>query len=320
MDADIYSLMMADEPTAQQRAQALAAALRGQQQRAQVARAAGSLGMLTGDKVLSRFGAGQMQDAQQLEDGVNRQRGQMAEAGQFRLQKAMEAQRAKTSREQHLAELEARRRQELADRVASNREWDRRNSITSQQQLREAMIAAGNKQVAAERGTVIPGMEVVDGAAPTAADATKVKASLASAQRMKNYITELKDLHANHGTEFGGEVGNRMQALTQQIRLEAKNIGELGALSGPDMSIVENIAQADPGGLWANIKGTFGSDNTQGSLGSLDRWVDDTLKGNMDAYGYRPKAGATQSAPGLDGAKRKRLEELRAKKAAGVLK
>lgn len=56
--SDIYSLLMTDdEPTAQEKAQAMAAALRRKH-------AVGTLGMLTGDKVLSGYGQTQLRDAE----------------------------------------------------------------------------------------------------------------------------------------------------------------------------------------------------------------------------------------------------------------
>jgi hypothetical protein len=287
-----------DEGTTEEQQRALAAALRRQQ-------ALGFLGQLTGDKVLSGLGRNLVESGgegmRRLESG--RQRG---------LQLRLEAKKDAATEAHRAAQLGlereqlglSRQRLALERRRAGEESWTepfpggdgklyQQNRRTGE--LRPATV--GGQPLAAptkpgERGIQVPGLEVTEGANPTAEDAKKVKASLASAQRMKNYVKELRELHQKHGTEYGGAAGNRMEALTEQIRLEAKNIGELGALSGPDMGIVTRIAQADPGSVEANVKALFGVDNTQSALEGLEKWVDDTLGGNMAAYGYQPKGGA----------------------------
>lgn len=70
-DMGVYGLVTApEEDDARMQAAAMAQALRGQ-------RAAGNLGLLTGDKVLSGFGQAQLQ-------GADKQEGLLADAGQFR--------------------------------------------------------------------------------------------------------------------------------------------------------------------------------------------------------------------------------------------
>lgn len=83
---DVSALFFGDEQSAPQRAQALAAALRGQQQ-------LGQLGVLTGDKVIGNAG-------QSLLKGAADQQGILAQAGQqqqqSRLQRALQEQQAKS--------------------------------------------------------------------------------------------------------------------------------------------------------------------------------------------------------------------------------
>ncbi len=139
----------------------------------------------------------------------------------------------------------------------------------------------------------VPGLRFAPGSEPTKDDAKKMKASMASAGRMKRYVSELRELHKTHGTEYGGAVGNRMQQLSEAIKLEGKNISELGALSGPDMEIMNRLTGGtggDPGGFWANVKGAFGSDNTDGALDGLEKWTTDQLGANKEAYGYEDDA------------------------------
>lgn len=104
-DMGVYGLITSpDEEDARMQAAAMAQALRGQ-------RAAGNLGLLTGDRVLSGFGQAQMQ-------GADRQEGMLADAGQFRssnvLKQALAAEEAKrqnrldTERERHNRNMEGR--------------------------------------------------------------------------------------------------------------------------------------------------------------------------------------------------------------------
>ena len=68
------------------------------------------------------------------------------------------------------------------------------------------------------------------------------------------------------GTELYGENATRMNQLLTAIKIEAKNIAELGALSGPDNELMEQLAGVDTTSFGANLKALFGSDNT-------DDWV-----------------------------------------------
>jgi hypothetical protein len=331
MADDIYSLLMSDEATAAERAQAMSAALRRQ-------RAAGNLALLTGDKVLGNFGQAQLQ-------GAGTQEGLLAQAGQQRAGQAMQ-------RENHVLQR-ALQREQLERQQGRDAEAARHNrAVEAQGRPPPFVIVSGEgggqyfvdprnpraqampvtgpdgkpilKQGPSERGTEVMGLEKAEGASPTVEDAKKVKASLASAERMKRYVDELRALHAKHGTEYGGAVANRMSQLKTQIHLESKNIGELGALSGPDMGMVESIAGVDPSGLGDNLKAMVGVDNTQTALDGLSKWVDDTLSANMETYGYRRPGNGKAAAHSLAAEDAAALEWAKAnpsdQRAAAILK
>jgi hypothetical protein len=141
-------------------------------------------------------------------------------------------------------------------------------------------------------------LQLAPGAEPTADDAKKVKASMASAERLRGLVRELRDLHEKNGTELTGPVATRMGQLMTAIRLEGKNIAELGALSGPDMGLMESLSGSDPSSLSANLKATFGVDNTKSSLDGLEGWANSQLAANEKAYGYQPSPGAQR--PDID--------------------
>lgn len=186
---------------------------------------------------------------------------------------------------------------------------DERAAEAAQASITAAGVGAGREQRRYERdlgdkerheieSVQIPGLSISPEAHPSTDDAKKVKASLASKERMGRYIKELRAIHAAKGTELFGADANRMQQLYKQILVEGKNIAELGALSGPDMGLIQDIIGEDPGGLSANLKGAVGVDNTQARLDGLQKWVDETSAGNEKAYGYGPKSKQRPASTG----------------------
>ena len=140
---------------------------------------------------------------------------------------------------------------------------------TPEQTLRDLQIAKLQKELSGE-------------------DPKKVKMAQASAQRMKSYIAELRDLYAKHGPEAIGPIAARMKQVSEAITLEAKNIGELGALSGPDKGILERI-QGTP--TTAYFRDTFGLGDPMQSLDFMESWVNTGLKAAIDIYGpAKPEA------------------------------
>lgn len=219
------------------------------------------------------------------------------------------------------AELAARTRQEditIADRRAKEaRDFEREQGRTSrgfqaaqanalferQKELARINNAADLEQAQARaqgtdtRGTVVPGLETAPGAAPTAEDAKKVKASMVASEKMRGYVSELRALHKKYGTEYGGAAGTRMEQLGKAIQLEAKTIAELGALSGPDQALMESIAGGDPSSLSANLKAMVGVDNTETALKGLEDWVGTQVDATQRTYGYQPRGGQRTAAP-----------------------
>lgn len=165
--------------------------------------------------------------------------------------------------------------------------------------LAQAQARSGGSLGGAARGTVVPGLEIEPGAAPTADDAKTVKKARESSARMRSYVTDLRNLHAKYGTEYGGEAGNRMRQLAKAIQIEAKNIAGLGALTGSDQQLMEDLAGFDPSTLGSNLKSFLSlglADNTQSSLDQLEKWVGDSESAAMSVHGYRPVPSASPQA------------------------
>lgn len=161
---------------------------------------------------------------------------------------------------------------------------------------RAAALSAGAKSDLSDSKSNVPGLEKVEGATPTEDDAKKVKVTMDAANRMKPLIAQLRALHNVHGTELVGSAANEMEQIMTAIKLEAKTIAELGALSGPDLALMNQLSGIDPTSLKANAKALFGLDNTKSALTQLERWIDTSVDAKKKTYGYRDKPG-TAPAP-----------------------
>lgn len=192
--------------------------------------------------------------------------------------------------QQRLAQQQAFQAGEAAKQRAFQRETQGRENAAA---LERARVVAQQKGAPGSvPGTVIPGLEIAPGAAPTAQDATKVKAALAAKQRMGRLVDELRNLHAQKGTEFVGASAERMGQLSTAIQLEAKTLAELGALTGPDLDIIQRLTGADPSSLRANLKSLVGVDTTQESLRGIEQWAAGQADATQSTYGYQPAGGA----------------------------
>lgn len=111
-DADLYSLLGApDEPTAQQRAQAIAAALRGQQASASRDAFLGSMGRLTGSAGLEGVGQDSAKAANRQYASAEETLQQIPKVAEVRLQRAIEKQKADQLAKYQDSELSLKRRQ-----------------------------------------------------------------------------------------------------------------------------------------------------------------------------------------------------------------
>lgn len=104
-DSDLYSMLMGDEPTAQEKALAMAQALRGQRRQADVQQQYGLLGQLSGDKVLGGVGKSLLGAAQGGYERADSGQKQLSQVAETRLQRALQAQQMAQQKAQHDAQL-----------------------------------------------------------------------------------------------------------------------------------------------------------------------------------------------------------------------
>lgn len=243
--------------------------------------------MASGDRLVSQLGSHMVQES--------RQQQQQSAAEKLAQWKA----------QQQMAEEGRKRAAEMED-------WKAKNAIEAPQKDARARLMGGiqaanqraSREAEATRGTVVPGLEVVPGAAPTADDAKKVKASMASRERMQRQVQELRELYSGKdgtpgvGTEFVGPSATRMKQLMTGIKLEGKTLAELGALSGPDEALMDSVAGADPTSLVENLKAfiPFRGDTIPTAMDGVEKWATSQTESNQKAYGYQPKGGGVPKA------------------------
>lgn len=165
-----------------------------------------------------------------------------------------------------------------------NREEQRLNRESHE---KIAALNAGNKTDAAQGKSNIPGLEIEEGASPSSDDAKRVKTAMVAANTMGGYINELRNLYRNQGPSMMGPTAEKQRQLITAIQLEAKTVAELGALSGPDLGLMQSVAGADPTTFQGFLKSSFGLSDPNAALDQLDKWMHVKVNALKKTYGYR---------------------------------
>lgn len=126
-------------------------------------------------------------------------------------------------------------------------------------------------------------------------DPKKVAQAESALKRLRGLTSELRALHDKYGTEFGGAAGTQMRQLVTAIQIEGKTLAELGALSGPDLELMQSLAGYDPTSVGSNLKGLFGYDQTDPALDQLEKWAQNAADAAKSIYG--PKGTGPQTTP-----------------------
>lgn len=210
------------------------------------------------------------------------QQAQLANAGTKR---AYDEEQDRLRREQHGKE----RDEDLKFREDQARRAD------EAQKRHEALLAlALRKEEKAEAADIPPGHEVVPGAQPSPDSRKKYTALVASQQKMKELTAAMRAELAGAGPMdrmMPGEKRRRLQQLATQLKIEGKNVAELGALSGPDMSLMDAMV-TDP----TTVGSLFGG-NLSSNLAGMDAWADSAIRAGSKTYGIRPAGGGGGGQP-----------------------
>lgn len=211
------------------------------------------------------------------------------------------------------AQMQAATRLEISRQAGLDRGLSRRMS----QEAREDRIRQGLEE------REVGGYDFAPGRIPSKDNAKKFTDAVTAVNGMRGDLDALEENFKAKGTEsFFGADQARQSAARESILLQLKELQNLGVLNGRDYEILSRIVP-DTSSPMAML-----SNNTTlaAQFGEFRRQLENRLQAGAGAMGYAKKGGQTGAptsaagASGLTPEKQRRLEELRAKKAAGALR
>lgn len=176
MDANPYALLFDDEPTAQERAQMLVQALRGERQQVQARDAIASVASMGQNPLLQNFARGQLARVGQQEDDVRAREQMLANIGGQRLSRTLQAQQQAQTMGLHRDQLAEQARHNRAEEGATRAPpyvivmgengqqfmVDPRNPATPAKPITDAAGNPINRPQKGGGGKPIPAKEVTD--------------------------------------------------------------------------------------------------------------------------------------------------------------
>lgn len=268
---DIYKLFAGSEPDAQQEAMAMAAALRRKKQGADGTLGLSQLASLGQNPLLAGLAQSSMGAAGQMGADVRQGQNMLGQAGQFRLQQAMAAQRQRQDDEA----------------------WHERNAITSKQALQRAHVMAGLNAKARDEADGRT-REKEERAAKSKAEQQVVEIE-DRARGAERSLTEMEKLIADKGVfEVGGAHNAQLQgAITAYVT-------DIAKLRDPGGVVRKDDVDLEMRGMFpTGIMGALSSDATAREvIGTLRRRLAERRAEAFKVRGLRPPA-SPGSANGL---------------------
>lgn len=283
-------------------------------------RAAGSLGLLTGDRVLSGFGRAQL-------EGADKQESMLADAGTFRagqtLKKALEAEEAKrqaridTERERHNRNMEARPPSNVflqgpggqyfmgatrgnaplvpvenpttGDPLLSPKADDLAAAAAKLAEEKAAKERAHEERVGQLQ---VGGFTFAPERLPSPDAAKQMKEVAIQRAKIQTGLGRLRDMYAQHGTELFGDKAGEMESEFTAITTALRVMNDMGVPNGRDYEFLAKEL-ADPT-TWKDLFTSKGRNLTK--LDTLSRRVDDNVSATASVLGYsadrpKPRAG-----------------------------
>lgn len=120
----------------------------------------------------------------------------------------------------------------------------------------------------------------------------KFAGTVQSAEKMRGLTAQMRKLLASTGggRYLPGEAKTKVSQLATLIQLEAKNVAELGALSGPDMALMNAVA-ANPTAIDSLVK------DIPSLLDGLDSWSENSIQASASTVGAQRKGSGAAAAP-----------------------
>lgn len=135
----------------------------------------------------------------------------------------------------------------------------------------------------------IPGYSMTPGFKPTKPEAQKLRDAVAVMNTFDKNINQMQDMIKKRGSfEFFGKDSAVMKSLYTGMQMDLKNLYDLGAITGPDMQILENQL-LNPGGP----SGLFSKDSTAiAGLEQLRKQLKQMVSERLKARGFQSQGGS----------------------------
>jgi len=186
------------------------------------------------------------------------------------------------------AELQKQRMSDAAEARKANADL-RGLIIQGQNDKRKTELdEKATKKQQEEEALNVPGYDRTPGVRQGKDEAEKARKAVGVLENVKQNFDRMSQLIEKYGSyEYGGAGGAEMETLTTTLKIQLKNLYELGALSGPDMSILSSQIK-DPTSWGAMF--TLDS-NAKKMLEATKENLERGAKNQLKAQGYVPKAG-----------------------------
>jgi len=195
----------------------------------------------------------------------------------------------------HSDDMDIRRQNAASARLAAGTRIDLKAGEDDQKRLDK--MDALSVEEHAFRTDAVDGHPIL----PSSQSAEKFKKGYSSYQKLVRLADKYEQAVAAAGPGAavtpGTDVRADLQAMEQQMLVEAKNVGELGQLTAGDMSIVNPMIPNETNILTGQGPKLAGQNPAAARLKSLRRWADIQLESGRNAYGYQAGKGPAAGTP-----------------------
>lgn len=192
-----------------------------------------------------------------------------------------------------------------------------RERIVDRQMSAKAQAQAKKDDFLNNPEFAVPGAKLTGEVKPNVTEVKDLRKATGVMNDFEKQAQELDELIKNNGSfEWGGESGSRMEALSGDLRMKAKELYNLGVLNGPDLDLL--LRQIPDTSSFSSI---FTLDNSaRTKLGETAKGLRSAVDERLKSTGYTPEERASkQPATGLSTDEQKELEELERLEAEGKL-
>lgn len=233
---------------------------------------------------------------------------------QTRLQLGLENQlqllAAQGANAQTLQQMRQVGQENIAKIVSERRMQEQAQKLAGQKEL----VQTKEKAKGAGAGVNIEGLQVLPDTQPTSDDVKKVKKAKSKFDELMTSVEALKQKVNKYGLKIiPGEEKRLLQSDFADLKLKLKEAAALGALTGPDITILEE-SLPDPTSTMTYA--TLNKDSYLNVIKSAQDRMNQNFGSSIRAYGFS-FGGQNVPRGTSDDARRKRLEELRAKYKGG---